>query len=195
MKRDLNEFVRVTGGELVGQSCEFTSVSTDSRTSKQGALFVALTGPSFDGHDFVSAARERGAVAALVQKRLPIDLPQIVVPDSLAALSSFAREWRRQFQIPVIGVTGSNGKTTTKELIGSILTRLGSCLITRGNLNNHIGVPLMLMELDTTHRYAVIEMGANHQREIAHLASLAEPSIGIVTNAGAAHLEGFGSLE
>jgi UDP-N-acetylmuramoyl-tripeptide--D-alanyl-D-alanine ligase len=156
---------------------------------------VALTGPSFDGHDFVSTARERGASAALVQKPVAVDLPQVVVPDSLAALSAFAREWRRQFQIPVIGVTGSNGKTTTKELIGSILTRLGPCLITRGNLNNHIGVPLMLMELDASHRYAVIEMGANHQGEIAHLASLAEPGIGIVTNAGAAHLEGFGSLE
>ncbi|MFL6618995.1 MAG: UDP-N-acetylmuramoyl-tripeptide--D-alanyl-D-alanine ligase [Povalibacter sp.] len=195
MKRDLNELVKVTGGELVGSNCEFSSVSTDSRTLKHGALFVALTGPSFDGHDFVSAARERGAIAALVQQRVAVDLPQVVVPDSLAALSVFAREWRRQFQIPVIGVTGSNGKTTTKELIGAILTRLGACLITRGNLNNHIGVPLMLMELDSSHRYAVIEMGANHQLEIAHLASLAEPSIGIVTNAGAAHLEGFGSLE
>ncbi len=195
MKRNLAELVRVSGGELVGTSVDFTGVSTDTRTLKPGALFVALAGPSFDGHDFVSAAKERGAAAALVQKRVAVDLPQVVVPDSLAALSAFAREWRRQFHIPVIGVTGSNGKTTTKELIGSILTRLGPCLITRGNLNNHIGVPLMLMELDASHRYAVIEMGANHQREIAHLASLAEPGIGIVTNAGAAHLEGFGSLD
>jgi UDP-N-acetylmuramoyl-tripeptide--D-alanyl-D-alanine ligase len=122
-------------------------------------------------------------------------LPQIVVPDVLDALSTFAREWRRRFQIPVIGVTGSNGKTTTKELIGAILSRMGPCLITRGNLNNHIGVPLTLLELNETHRYAVIEMGANHQGEIAHLVRIAEPAIGIVTNAGAAHLEGFGSLQ
>lgn len=195
ISRNLNDLARIAGGEMVGQACDFGSVSTDSRTLDRGALFVALTGPSFDGHDFVSAAAERGAAAALVQRPLPVDLPQVIVPDSLAALSAFAREWRRQFDIPVIGVTGSNGKTTTKELIGAILSRLGPCLITRGNLNNHIGVPLMLMELDATHRYAVIEMGANHQREIAHLASLAEPTIGIVTNAGAAHLEGFGSLD
>lgn len=193
--RNLDDLVRVTGGQLVGGSCEFSSVSTDSRTLRQGALFVALTGPSFDGHEFVAAAAERGAVAALVQRVVPGELPQVVVADPLAALSSFARAWRRQFDIPVIGVTGSNGKTTTKELIGAILSRLGPCLITRGNLNNHIGVPLMLMEMTATHRYAVIEMGANHQREIAHLASLAEPGIGIVTNAGAAHLEGFGSLQ
>jgi UDP-N-acetylmuramoyl-tripeptide--D-alanyl-D-alanine ligase len=118
-----------------------------------------------------------------------------VVADPLAALSEFARAWRRQFKIPVVGVTGSNGKTTTKELIGSILSQLGPTLVTRGNLNNHIGVPLTLLELTKEHRYAVIEMGANHLGEIAHLASLAEPTVGIVTNAGAAHLEGFGSLQ
>ena len=126
--------------------------------------------------------------------RLPSQIPQLVTPDPLGALSAFAREWRRQFHIPLVGVTGSNGKTTTKELIGSILSRQGKTLITRGNLNNHIGVPLMLLELTAEHRYAVIEMGANHIGEIAHLASLAEPTVGIVTNAGAAHLEGFGSL-
>ncbi len=195
ISRSLNDIVRVAGAELIGENCDFDSVSTDTRTLQRGALFVALAGPKFDAHDFVSMAAERGAVAALVERPLPVELPQVVVPDALAALSAFAREWRRQFRIPVIGITGSNGKTTTKELIGAILSRLGSCLITRGNLNNHIGVPLMLMELNDTHRYAVIEMGANHQREIAHLASLAEPTIGIVTNAGAAHLEGFGSLD
>ncbi|HEY0685545.1 MAG TPA: UDP-N-acetylmuramoyl-tripeptide--D-alanyl-D-alanine ligase [Steroidobacter sp.] len=181
--------------ELVGTNRAFTSVSTDTRTMKPGALFVALTGPSFDGHDFVATAAQNGAAAALVSKQMPVDIPQVVVADPLAALSAFAREWRRQFKIPVVGVTGSNGKTTTKELIGSILSQLGPTLITRGNLNNHIGVPLMLLELTKEHRYAVIEMGANHIGEIAHLASLAEPTVGIVTNAGAAHLEGFGSLD
>jgi UDP-N-acetylmuramoyl-tripeptide--D-alanyl-D-alanine ligase len=126
---------------------------------------------------------------------LPIDLPQIVVEDTLAALTSCARERRRGFHRPVIAVTGSNGKTTTKEMIGAILTGLGSCLVTQGNLNNHIGVPLTLFALGEGHQYAVIEMGANHRGEIAHLASIAEPTVGVVTNAGAAHLEGFGSLE
>jgi UDP-N-acetylmuramoyl-tripeptide--D-alanyl-D-alanine ligase len=160
-----------------------------------GALFVALSGPSFDGHDFVAAAAQRGAAAALVERPLASALPQVVTADPLAALSTFARAWRRQFHIPLVGITGSNGKTTTKELMGSILSRQGPTLVTRGNLNNHIGVPLMLMELTAEHRYAVIEMGANHLGEIAHLASLAEPTVGIVTNAGAAHLEGFGSLQ
>ncbi len=185
----------IAGGRLVGEDREFTSVSTDTRTLAPGALFVALTGPNFDGHDFVAAAAERRAAAALVARPLPIAIAQVVVADPLAALSAFAREWRRQFSVPVIGVTGSNGKTTTKEIIGAILSRLGPCLITRGNLNNHIGVPLMLLEMNASHRYAVIEMGANHLGEIAHLASIAEPTIGIVTNAGAAHLEGFGSLD
>ena len=191
----LSEIVRCAGGQLAGEDREFNSVSTDTRKIAQGALFVALVGPSFDGHDFVEAAVRGGAAAALVARKLPIDLPQIVVDDPLAALSAFAREWRRQFRIPVVGVTGSNGKTTTKELIGSILTQLGPTLVTRGNLNNHIGVPLTLLELKPEHRYAVIEMGANHIGEIAHLAAIAEPTIGIVTNAGAAHLEGFGGLD
>jgi UDP-N-acetylmuramoyl-tripeptide--D-alanyl-D-alanine ligase len=191
----LQKLASIGAGQLVGDDGAFASISTDTRTLQPGALFVALTGPNFDGHDFVAAAKDRGAAAALVSRVVASELPQVVVSDPLAALSAFAREWRRQFQVPVIAVTGSNGKTTTKELIGSILSRLSPTLVTRGNLNNHIGVPLTLLELNAVHRYAVIEMGANHQREIAHLASIAEPTIGIVTNAGAAHLEGFGGLE
>jgi UDP-N-acetylmuramoyl-tripeptide--D-alanyl-D-alanine ligase len=191
----LSELARLADGQVVGDDCSFTSVSTDSRSLKPSALFVALSGPNFDGHDFVAAAAGSGAAAALVERALPAALSQVVVADPLAALSVFAREWRRQFHIPLIGVTGSNGKTTTKELIGSILSRIGPTLVTRGNLNNHIGVPLMLLELTVAHRFAVIEMGANHLGEIAHLANIAEPTIGIVTNAGAAHLEGFGSLQ
>ncbi len=191
----LSDIVRSAQGQLVGQDREFAGVSTDTRTIKAGALFVALTGPNFDGHDFVEAAAQKGAAAALVAKPSSVAITQVVVADPLQALSVFAREWRRQFSIPVIGVTGSNGKTTTKEIIGAILARLGPCLVTRGNLNNHIGVPLMLLEMNETHRYAVIEMGANHIGEIEHLASIAEPTVGIVTNAGAAHLEGFGSLD
>ena len=189
-----SELAQGCGGQLIGGDCDFTGVSIDTRTLQKGALFVALSGPNFDGHDFVANASAQGAAVALVGRALPLGIPQVVVSDPLAALSRFAHEWRMRFAIPVIGVTGSNGKTTTKELIGAILTRLGPCLVTRGNLNNHIGVPLTLLQLEPTHRFAVIEMGANHQGEIAHLASLAAPSIGIVTNAGAAHLEGFGSL-
>ena len=192
---DLNELARLTQGRIQGGNVAFASISTDTRSLQPGALFVALSGPNFDGHDFVAAAAERGAAAALVERVVPGALPQVAVPDALAGLSTFAREWRRQFNIPLLGVTGSNGKTTTKELIGSILSQLGPCLITRGNLNNHIGVPLMLLEITAAHRFAVIEMGANHRQEIAHLAGIAEPTIGIVTNAGAAHLEGFGNLD
>lgn len=195
MQRQLSEIIRCSSGELAGENCRFDTVSTDTRTLERGALFVALQGPNFDGHEFVAAAAEKGAAAALVERQVPVDLPQVIVADPLAALSAYAREWRRQFNIPVVGVTGSNGKTTTKELIGAILSRLGPCLVTRGSLNNHIGVPLTLLKLDAAHRYAVIEMGANHPGEIAHLAGLAQPTIGIVTNAGAAHLEGFGSLQ
>jgi UDP-N-acetylmuramoyl-tripeptide--D-alanyl-D-alanine ligase len=190
-----SELAQVTTGQLMGGDVDFTSVSTDTRTLQKDALFVALSGPNFDGHHFVAGAATQGAAAALVARHLPINIPQVIVPDPLAALAHFAHEWRMRFTLPLIGVTGSNGKTTTKELIGAILSQLGPCLITRGNLNNHIGVPLTLLQLQPTHRFAVIEMGANHQGEIAHLASLAAPTIGIVTNAGAAHLEGFGSLQ
>ncbi len=191
----LAALARLGAGRLKGNDVEFTTVSTDTRTLGPGALFVALKGPNFDGHQFVAAAREKGAVAALVDHEIAIDLPQVIVADPLAALSAFARDWRTRFASPVIGITGSNGKTTTKEITAAILTPLGPTLVTRGNLNNHIGVPLTLLGLEPTHRFAVIEMGANHLHEIEHLASLAQPTIGMVTNAGAAHLEGFGGLD
>ena len=186
---------QLTSGRLIGADVEFTSVSTDSRTLSKGALFVALHGPNFDGHEYIQTAIARGASAALVSREVNVALPQVLVPEVLAGLSQFACTWRRQFSFPVIGVTGSNGKTTAKEMLGSILAQRGACLVTRGNLNNHIGVPLTLLRLNATHQSAVIEMGANHRREIAALTALAEPDIGLVTNAGAAHLEGFGGLE
>lgn len=191
----LADVARVTGGRLVGANCAFDSVSTDTRTLPPGALFVALKGPSFDAHDFAEQARKQGAVGALVERELSSPMPQVVVVDALRALSEFARAWRESFAIPVVGVTGSNGKTTTKEIIGAILSLRGPCLVTQGNLNNHIGVPLMLMRLHAAHRAAVIEMGANHEGEIAALAALARPTVGVITNAGAAHLEGFGDLD
>jgi UDP-N-acetylmuramoyl-tripeptide--D-alanyl-D-alanine ligase len=183
------------GGRLIGADAAFASVSIDSRSLSPGALFAALRGPNFDGHDYLGKAVAQGAIAALVERELPDAIPQVVVPDVLAALSRFASIWRQQFTYPVIAVTGSNGKTTTKEMLGSILSQRGECLVTRGNLNNHIGVPLTLLNLSDACQTAVIEMGANHRGEITHLAELARPTVGLVTNAGAAHLEGFGGLE
>ena len=168
---------------------------SDSRNLKRGQLFVALAGPHFDGNDFVGAALKAGAAGALVSRVQPVALPQIVVTDTQAALERAARSWRAHFAGPLVGVAGSNGKTTAKEMTAAILAQAGDCLATRGNLNNHIGVPLTLMRLTPEHRFAVIEMGANRPGEVAALVALARPSIGMITNAGAEHLEGFGTLE
>jgi UDP-N-acetylmuramoyl-tripeptide--D-alanyl-D-alanine ligase len=195
MKRTLEEFARACGGRLQGADAAFTDVVSDSRTLKRGQLFVALAGPRFDGNDFVGAALQAGAAAALVSRAQPVGLPQIVVADTQAALERAARTWRARFAGPLVGVAGSNGKTTAKEMTAAILAQAGDCLATRGNLNNHIGVPLTLMRLTPEHRFAVIEMGANRPGEVAALVALARPSIGMITNAGAEHLEGFGSLE
>lgn len=191
----LAALARCGDGQLIGDDRAFDAISTDSRSLAPGALFAALRGEHYDGHDFASAAAEHGACGLLVERLLPIALPQVVVSDTLGALTACARAHRRHFRGPVVAVTGSNGKTTTKEMIGAILGHMGPCLITKGNLNNHIGVPLTILGLRQEHRYAVIEMGANHRGEIAHLASLVWPNIGLVTNAAAAHLEGFGSLD
>jgi len=195
MKRSLAHFAGAMRGRLQGADAAFGAVSTDSRTLAAGELFVALAGPSFDGHDFVAAAAARGAAGAVVARPLPVAVPQIVVDDTLRALQRAAEAWRRQFAIPVVAVAGSNGKTTTKELIATVLAGRGPCHATRGTLNNHIGVPLTLLALDERHASAVIEIGANHPGEVAELVVLARPTVGIVTNAGAEHLEGFGSLE
>jgi UDP-N-acetylmuramoyl-tripeptide--D-alanyl-D-alanine ligase len=178
-----------------GASATYTEVSTDSRTLRAGALFVALRGPNFDGGAFVAAAAARGAVAALVERRVAVDLPQIVVSDTLHALQQLGRAWRNGFALPIVGVAGSNGKTTAKEMTAAILARLGPCMATRGNLNNHIGVPLTLLRLEAAHRSAVVEMGANRIGDVAELVALARPTVGLITNAGAEHLEGFGSLD
>ena len=195
MMRSLADLARVTGGVLHGADAAFGVVTTDTRALEPAALFVALRGERFDGHQFVPDALGRGAAGALVSRLVSVPLPQVVVPDVLAGLGAFAAAWRRDYSGTVVGLTGSNGKTTTKEMIGAILGGVGPSLVTRGNLNNHIGVPLTLCRLEAAHRYAVIEMGANHQGEIAHLASLARPDVGMVINAGPAHLEGFGGME
>jgi UDP-N-acetylmuramoyl-tripeptide--D-alanyl-D-alanine ligase len=195
MKRTLAAVAAACGGFLQGQDREYGAVSSDSRTLQSGALFVAIKGPRFDGHDFLDACLRNGAAGAIVSQPLAILLPQVVVKDTLVALAALASAWRSQFEIPLVGVAGSNGKTTVKEMTASILARLGPCLATLGNLNNQIGVPLTLMRLDATHRTAVIEMGANRVGDVAALAAIARPTVGLITNAGAEHLEGFGSLD
>lgn len=195
MKRDMETLAQVTGGTQHGPNVDFGTVTTDSRTLEPGSLYVALRGERFDGHQFVPDAQAKGAVGALVARAASIELPQVVVPDVLAGLTAFASAWRSQFAGALVGITGSNGKTTVKEMTGTILARAGNCLVTRGNLNNHIGVPLTLCRLESTHRFAVIEMGANHQGEIAHLVAVAKPDVGLVINAGPAHLEGFGGID
>ena len=195
MKRTLAAFAHASGGRLAGADGTFTDVVSDSRSLESGQLFVALKGPSFDGHDFVRAASERGAAGAVVSAAQNLPLPQIVVPDTQLALERAGAAWRAAFGGALVGVAGSNGKTTAKEMTAAILAASGPCLATRGNLNNHIGVPLTLLRLTPAHRFAVVEMGANHAGDVAALVGIARPTIGMITNAGAEHLEGFGSLE
>ncbi|MDR3221282.1 MAG: UDP-N-acetylmuramoyl-tripeptide--D-alanyl-D-alanine ligase [Candidatus Accumulibacter sp.] len=207
----LSEAARAMSGSAPGDNVSFSGVSTDSRGVLAGELFVALRGERFDGHDFVAAAYERGAAAAVADAAgaealraagMAGKLPLIVVADTRIALGELAASWRSRFDLPVIGVTGSNGKTTNKEMITSILqaafgveSGADTVLATPGNLNNDIGLPLTLLRLDAAHRAAVIEMGANHPGEIAYLAGIGRPTVALVTNAQRAHLEGMGAID
>ncbi len=191
---NLSQAAKLLGADCSGADVDFCGVSTDTRRIGPGQLFVALKGPNFDGHDFVNQAIKNGAVACLLEK--PVEgVNAIIVPDTRLALGELAAQWRRQLPVTVVGITGSNGKTTVKEMLAAILSREGEVLATRGNLNNDIGMPLTLLELDERHAYAVIEMGANHHGEIAYLTNIARPDVALITNAGMAHLEGFGSVE
>lgn len=193
----LAELAQVSGGRLIGADTAFISAAIDTRKLKAGELFVALPGANTDGHRFVGQAEQMGAAGALVVRATDSKLPQVVVSDALLALQRYAAYQRARFAGRVLAVTGSNGKTTTKQMLASILAERFSAdelLYTEGNLNNHIGVPLTLLRLGARHRAAVIELGANHAGEIAQLASIAQPQIGLVTLAGAAHLEGFGNI-
>jgi len=187
---------RVLNGTLRGADVRFSGVSTDTRTLARGDLFVALVGPRFDGHAFLAEAASKGTVGALVS-RDPGDtaVPLVQVADTRLALGRLAADWRRQFRIPLVAVTGSNGKTTVKNMIAAILCERGPTLATQGNLNNDIGVPLTLLRLREGDRYAVIEMGMNHPGEIDYLTGLARPTVALVNNAAAAHLAGLGSVE
>jgi UDP-N-acetylmuramoyl-tripeptide--D-alanyl-D-alanine ligase len=176
----------------------FSSVSTDSRTLSAGALFVALRGERFDGHDYVARARENGAVGALVERPVEVDVAQLIVTDSKRAFGLAAGTWRSRFSLPVIAVAGSNGKTTVTQMVAAILGAAygeKNRLATRGNLNNDIGVPLMLWQLSKQHRAAVFEVAMNHSGEIAHLAQLVQPTVALVNNAQREHQEFMQSIE
>ncbi|MFO7859175.1 MAG: UDP-N-acetylmuramoyl-tripeptide--D-alanyl-D-alanine ligase [Ectothiorhodospiraceae bacterium] len=192
---DLDRFATPLAARRVGPPAAFQGVATDSRKVTPGCLFVALRGERFDGHAFVDAAVNQGAAAVVVADEPPRGVPALVVADTRQALGALGQHWRCSHDARVIGVTGSNGKTTVKQMLTAILGGVAPTLATAGNLNNDLGVPLTLCRLAPEHRFAVIEMGANHQGEIACLTRLAEPTIGVVTNAGPAHLEGFGSLD
>lgn len=199
----LSKAAQVLAGELVGKDIEFTSVSTDSRAIVAGDLFVALHGDKFDGSQYVSLAAEKGAVAALVNAESyhgeTMPCPIVLVKDTRLALGELSGYWRDQFGIPVVGITGSNGKTTVKEMLTAILREAAggedSVLATLGNFNNDIGMPLTLLRLRKQHKFAVIEMGMNHAGEIDYLTRLARPDVAIINNAGSAHIANLGSLE
>jgi MurE/MurF fusion protein len=199
------EILKATGGIPLrgGDAWSCRGISTDTRTLAEGNLFVALKGENFDGHDCLARAARKGASGLLISAdrfaansaSVPNDLPVIGVPDTLAALGAIAHDWRLRFRIPVVAITGSSGKTTTKEMIAAIASLSRSVLKTEGNLNNLIGLPLTLLRLRKEHDAAVVEMGTNCPGEIARLAAIAAPDIGLITNIGLAHLEGLGSLE
>ena len=204
----ISEAARMLGARTLGADIIFESVSIDSRTLQPGDLFVAIRGERFDGHRFLANAARSGAVAAMVDEKAAgaegvVDiLPLVVVPDTRKALGRLAAHWRAKFTLPLVALTGSSGKTTVKEMLASILrgeSQSGCAgsrvLSTRGNLNNDIGMPLMLLELTPEHCFAVIEMGMNHAGEIRYLTQLAGPDVALVTNAGHAHLEFLGSRE
>ena len=198
MMMRLSELAAMLAAPLRGTDVGFATVSTDTRNIRPGDLFIALKGERFDAHAFVAEAAKAGAVAALVEHAVEAAIPQIVVGSTQEALATLGAHWRGRFNMPLIALTGSNGKTTVKEMLASILRAQAggdSVLATRGNLNNHIGVPLMLLELREAHRYAAIEMGMNHPGEIAQLAAIGRPTVALVNNAQREHMEFMASVE
>ncbi|RZN43401.1 UDP-N-acetylmuramoyl-tripeptide--D-alanyl-D-alanine ligase [Escherichia sp. E2593] len=190
----LSQLTDILNGELKGADITLDAVTTDTRKLTPGCLFVALKGERFDAHDFANQAKAGGAGALLVSRPLDIDLPQLIVKDTRLAFGELAAWVRQQVPARVVALTGSSGKTSVKEMTAAILSQCGNTLYTAGNLNNDIGVPMTLLRLTPEYDYAVIELGANHQGEIAWTVSLTRPEAALVNNLAAAHLEGFGSL-
>ena len=192
----MSELAQSVHGRFQGNDALFSSVSTDTRSIRPGALFVALSGPNFDGNRFVAQAAEKGAVGALVRAdATDMPLPTVAVDEPRKALGMLAAYWRGKQAAKIYAVTGSNGKTTVKEMLAGILARAATGIATAGNLNNDIGMPLTLLRLRQGDAYAVVEMGMNHAGEIAWLSEIARPDVALINNAAGAHLEGLGSLE
>ena len=191
----LSQVSAAVNGRLFGSDAVLQGISINTRDDCAGRLFVALKGENFDAHEYLQQAQLAGAGAALIERDVETDLPKIVVQDTHQALQDLASWWRGQFVIPLIGVTGSVGKTTVKEMLGSIFALIGEGVVTKGNLNNEIGVPLTLMCLDEASRYAVVEMGMSQRGEISRISAIARPTIALINNAAAAHLEGLGTIQ
>ena len=195
----ISQAAEAMSGVVVGGNGEqvIASVSTDTRTIQEGALFFALRGDQFDGHKFVADAVAGGAVCCVVAEdgEIPAGTPAIVVRDTQAALGCLARAYRERFSIPVVGITGSVGKTSTKEMIGSVLKQTYETHMTAGNFNNHIGLPLTVFQLENRHETMVLEMGMSHFGEISRLTRIAKPDLAVITNIGVSHIENLGSRE
>ncbi|HIF49977.1 MAG TPA: UDP-N-acetylmuramoyl-tripeptide--D-alanyl-D-alanine ligase [Thiotrichaceae bacterium] len=191
----LSKAAKAIDSSFKGNDIMFSGCSTDSRTIKNGNLFIALAGENFDGHDYVSVAEDNGASSIMLEREVNHTKPALLVKDTRKAMGLLARSWRVELSIPLVAITGSNGKTTVKEMVNSILSEISEVHATSGNFNNDIGVPLTLFGLNKKHQYAVIEMGANHPGEIEWLTSIASPNVAVITQCAPSHLEGFGSVE
>ena len=200
IKLTLKQVAQLLNAQLIGTDAQFYGVSIDTRTLEKNNLYFAIAGAVADGYDFVVAAQQAGAAAVVVQRKVEIDLPQIIVPDTTLALGTLAHYWRLQFAIPIVGITGSCGETTTTQMTGAILSQMGTTLVPQGNRNNQWGVPLTLFRLQAQHKFAAIEMGADRPGEIKYLAAIVKPTVAIITNVAPVHLEvskgvGFGSID
>jgi UDP-N-acetylmuramoyl-tripeptide--D-alanyl-D-alanine ligase len=192
---DIRMAARQLGCDWRGISRDFIGVAIDSRQVKHRELFVALSGDYADGHNYLADAAAKGAVVALVERWQDVDLPQILCPDAVIALGQLASAWRTQCDARLVAITGSNGKTTVKGMLASICNDSERCLATEGNYNNELGLPLTLCRLSREHRVAILEMGASKPGDITYLSNIARPQIGLITNAGPAHLKGMGDIE
>ena len=191
----LSQIAAAIGGQLVGEDLTVSRVFTDSRDACESGLFVALKGPHFDAHNFIAQVQEQGASAVVVESRSAVDISQIIVKDTRLALGQIAKFNRSRLSAKFAAITGSSGKTTVKEMLASILQNVGSTFATQGNFNNEIGAPLTLLQMNDTHEFGVIELGANHAGEIDYTASITQPDVAMINNVAAAHLEGFGDLQ
>lgn len=195
MRFTSDDIVAATGGTLVGSSFEFDNISTDSRTIKEGDFFIALVSETNDGHKYIDMVNKKGASAVLTDRDIDDDISYVKVEDTTKAFGDIAKYYKKRFDIPFVAITGSVGKTTTKDMIAAVLSQKYKTLKTEGNFNNHLGVPITLLRLDESYECAVIEMGMNHFNEISYLTNIVNPDISVITNVGVSHIENLGSRE